>query len=106
VAELGTGRADAVETELLVDEGSEIVEEERVDKISVAPLLATMFSRARTTVCSPCCAVIVVVQMPDPAPEAPRLVEAEALRGDALMVETGSHTSVPRVQTPGVSTPL
>lgn len=106
MAGLGTGTADAVEMGLLVDEGSEIVEEERVDKISVAPLLATVFSRARTTVCTPCCAVIVVVQMPDPAPEALRIVEAEALRGDALVVETGSHTSVPRVQRAGVSTPL
>lgn len=92
--------------ELLVDEGSEVIEEERVDKISVAPLLATVFSRARTTVCTPCCAVIVVVPMPDPGPEALRFMEAEALRRDALVVETGSHTSVPSVQRARVSTPL
>lgn len=62
-AELGAGGEDVGNKELLVDDvpASEvldvaggIVEDESVDKICVAPLLASMFSKARTTELVPC----------------------------------------------------
>ena len=63
-AELGAGAEDDGNMELMVDDmlGSEVVvvvagvsvEEEIVDKICVAPLLASAFSRAKTTELVPC----------------------------------------------------
>ena len=62
-AELGAGTEDDGNKELMVDDvpGSEVVvvaggsvEDEIVDKICVAPLLASVFSRARATVLVPC----------------------------------------------------
>jgi hypothetical protein len=40
--------------DLLAAEGGDTVDDARVDRISVAPLLASVFSNARITVLIPC----------------------------------------------------
>lgn len=115
VAELGAGTGNAGVVELLVYDVPALklidvlvasIEDESRDNICVAPLLASMFSKTRTTVFTPSSAVIVVVHTLDSPLEEFRLVEVEALAGGVLVIVAGIHVSAPRGQIGRLVAPL